>query len=169
MNQISKSSCSLHVKWMQEAIREARKAESLGEVPIGAVIVKDEKVIARGFNVRESQKQATGHAEIQAILQANQHEQAWRLTGATLYVTLEPCPMCAGAIIMSRIDKVVFGAKDPKGGCVGSLMNLLSDDRFNHQPEVITGILEEECSQLMINFFKKLRQRKKAGYSIKQE
>lgn len=169
VDQGNESSNFVHRKWMREAILEARKAESTGEVPIGAIIVKDDQVIARGFNVRESQKQAIGHAEIQAILQANQYEDAWRLTGATLYVTLEPCPMCAGAIIMSRIDKVVFGAKDPKGGCVGSLMNLLADERFNHQPEVITGILEEECSQLMTDFFKKLRHRKKSEGIFKEE
>src|SRR5699024_4544905 len=120
------------------------------------------KIIGRGHNLRESCYQATAHAEILAINEANKSLAAWRLEGATLYVTLEPCPMCAGASIMSRLEKVVFGARDHKGGCAGSLMNLLTDKRFNHQTEVVEGILAEECGQLMKDFFKKLRQKKRA-------
>ncbi|MCR8969904.1 tRNA adenosine(34) deaminase TadA [Facklamia sp. 7083-14-GEN3] len=151
-----------HKKWMLEAIKEAKKAEAIGEVPIGAVVVFNEEIIGRGFNIRESQHQATGHAEILAIRQANERLQAWRLQGAKLYVTLEPCPMCAGACVLARLDQVIFAARDPKGGCSGSLMNLLQEERFNHQVEVIEGVLEEECSQMMSDFFRQLRQKKKA-------
>lgn len=152
----------LHEKWMQEALLEAQKAAQLEEVPIGAVVVKDNQIIGRGHNIRELARLATGHAEIQAIQAANQTIEAWRLEGASLYVTLEPCPMCAGAIIMARLDKVIYAASDPKGGCAGSLMNLLAEDRFNHQPQVIQGVLAQESSQMMRNFFKDLRQRNKA-------
>lgn len=149
-------------KWMLEAIVEAKKALELEEVPIGAIIVKDGEVIGRGYNVRETDYDATGHAEIQAIQDANQHLKAWRLEGATMYVTLEPCPMCAGALINSRIDRVVFGASDPKAGCAGTLMNLLEDPRFNHQVEVVSGVLEEETAQLLKDFFRSLRARRKS-------
>ncbi|MGF3066509.1 tRNA adenosine(34) deaminase TadA [Facklamia sp. P12945] len=151
-----------HKKWMLEAIKEAKKAEAIGEVPIGAVVVYNDEIIGRGFNVRESQHQATGHAEILAINQANERLQAWRLQGAKLYVTLEPCPMCAGASVLARLEQVIFATRDPKGGCSGSLMNLLQEERFNHQVEVIEGVLKEECSQMMSNFFRQLRQKKKA-------
>ena len=148
--------------WMKQAIKEAGKAAAIGEVPIGAIIVLNNKIVAQAYNLREESGQATAHAEILAINEANKNLSAWRLEGATLYVTLEPCPMCAGAAIMSRVDKVVFGARDPKGGCVGSLMNLLTDHRFNHRPKVVEGILAEECSLLMKNFFKDLRKKKRA-------
>lgn len=148
--------------WMQRALEEASKAAAIGEVPIGAVIVKDGELIATGYNLREVNRAALAHAEMVAIQAANEALDAWRLEGATLYVTLEPCPMCAGAMIMSRISRVVYGASDPKAGCAGSLMNLLADDRFNHQPEVTAGILAAESSLMLKNFFKALRQRNKS-------
>ncbi|WP_339064271.1 tRNA adenosine(34) deaminase TadA [Tepidibacillus marianensis] len=142
---------------MREAIVEALKAKVLDEVPIGAVIVKDGKIIGRGHNLRETRKDPTAHAEMIAIKQASQVLGGWRLHGCTLYVTLEPCQMCAGAIIQSRIDHVVYGAKDPKAGCAGTLCNLLQDERFNHQTEITTGVMEEETASLLRDFFKKLR------------
>lgn len=144
------------------AIEEAKKAESINEVPIGAIIVKDGEIISSAYNLRESKQQATAHAELLAIEKACNTTGFWRLTGATLYVTLEPCPMCAGAILLSRIDRVVYGASDPKGGCVGSLMNLLEDQRFNHTVTVEKGILDKECGQLLTTFFRNLRELKKA-------
>ncbi|WP_018659730.1 tRNA adenosine(34) deaminase TadA [Allofustis seminis] len=147
--------------FMREAIKEAKKARDIGEVPIGAVIVKDGTIIGRGFNQRETQHQATSHAEIQAIQEANRHLGNWRLENCQLYVTLEPCPMCSGAIIMSRIPEVYFGASDPKGGTAGTLMNLLQEERFNHQSFVESGILEEECAALLTHFFKCLREKRK--------
>lgn len=158
---LSPEELAIHHYWMNEAVKEAQKAQALGEVPIGAVIVKDQEIIGRGHNNRETQFAATGHAELIAIQAANQELQAWRLEGATLYVTLEPCPMCAGACVLSRLDRVVYAARDPKGGCSGSLMNLLQEDRFNHQVEVIEGVLAQECGQMMSNFFRDLRMRKK--------
>jgi tRNA(adenine34) deaminase len=146
---------------MNMAIYEALKAGAIGEVPIGAVVVKDDKIIGRGYNLRETGLDPTAHAEMIAIRQASQHLGAWRLSGCTLYVTLEPCPMCAGAIVQSRVDHVVYGATDPKAGCAGTLFNLLEEPRFNHQPTVIAGILEQECGDLLRDFFRKLRQAKK--------
>ncbi|MCW6665761.1 tRNA adenosine(34) deaminase TadA [Aerococcaceae bacterium NML191219] len=151
-----------HEYYMDLALHEARLAYEKGEVPIGAIIVRDGQILARGHNVRELTHQATGHAEMMAIAQANEVTGAWRLEGAILYVTLEPCPMCAGAIIMSRIARVVYGASDLKAGCAGTLMNLLTDERFNHQAEVISGIKEKECATLLQDFFKSLRERNKA-------
>ncbi|MGY0694198.1 tRNA adenosine(34) deaminase TadA [Virgibacillus sp. FSP13] len=147
--------------YMREAIDQAVNAGGVGEVPIGAVIVHNGEIIATGFNVRETSQQTLSHAELIAIEEANKKIGSWRLEDCTLYVTLEPCPMCAGAIIQSRIARVVFGASDPKAGCVGTLMNLLDDDRFNHQAEVTSGVLEKECGQLLTDFFRKLRERKK--------
>lgn len=147
--------------FMQEAIKEAKKAEELKEVPIGAVIVLNGEIIARAHNLRESNQNAIAHAELLAIDQACKKLGTWRLEDAVLYVTLEPCPMCAGAIILSRIKKVVYGAKDPKGGCAGTFMNLLQDERFNHQSEVVTGVLGEECGGLLSAFFRQLRERRK--------
>ncbi|MBU8881445.1 tRNA adenosine(34) deaminase TadA [Bacillus sp. FJAT-29790] len=147
--------------YMLEAIKEAKKAEQLEEVPIGAVIVLNGEIIARAHNLRESNQNAISHAELIAIDQACQSLGTWRLEDAILYVTLEPCPMCSGAIILSRIKKVVYGAKDPKGGCAGTFMNLLQDERFNHQSEVISGVLDKECGSLLSTFFKSLRKRKK--------
>ncbi|WP_218016570.1 tRNA adenosine(34) deaminase TadA [Alkalihalobacillus trypoxylicola] len=149
------------IEWMSIALSEADKAEEIGEVPIGAVIVKDNQLIAAAYNRREVDQSATAHAEILAIEKACDTLKSWRLTGCTLYVTLEPCPMCAGAIVQSRIDRVVFGATDPKAGCAGTLMNLLNESRFNHEAEVISGCMKEESSHKLTMFFKKLRQKKK--------
>ncbi|WP_458411446.1 tRNA adenosine(34) deaminase TadA [Schinkia sp. CFF1] len=151
----------LDEQFMKAAINEAKKAEAIGEVPIGAVIVKDGVIISSAYNVRESEQRSVAHAELLAIDEACKQLGTWRLSGTTLYVTLEPCPMCAGAIVLSRVDRVVYGAKDPKGGCAGTLMNLLEDDRFNHVAEVTSGVLESECAALLSNFFKQLREKKK--------
>lgn len=147
--------------YMKEAIKEAKKAEMLDEVPIGAVLVYEGEIISRSHNLRESHQNAVAHAEILAIEQACKKLGTWRLENSTLYVTLEPCPMCSGAIILSRIKRVVFGASDPKGGCAGTLMNLLQDSRFNHQSEVTSGVLMEECSQMLSSFFHSLREKRK--------
>lgn len=147
--------------FMQEAIKEAKKAERLQEVPIGAVVVLDGKIIGRGHNLREESQDATAHAEMFAIKQACEVLENWRLEQAQLFVTLEPCPMCSGAMILSRVAEVYYGAKDPKGGTAGTLMNLLEDERFNHIAYVESGILEEECGSLLTNFFKQLRDKKK--------
>ncbi|MGY4789128.1 tRNA adenosine(34) deaminase TadA [Bacillus sp. OHL2] len=152
-------------KFMQEAISEALKAEQIGEVPIGAIIVVDGQIVSRAHNLRESEQRSIAHAELLAIDEACKATGSWRLEDAVLYVTLEPCPMCAGAIVLSRVKKVVFGAYDPKGGCAGTLMNLLDDERFNHQSEVIGGVLENQCGELLSQFFRNLRQRKKQAKS----
>ncbi|MEI4791226.1 tRNA adenosine(34) deaminase TadA [Bacillus sp. FJAT-53060] len=152
-------------QFMQEAISEALKAEQIGEVPIGAVIVVGDQIVSRAHNLRESEQRSIAHAELLAIDEACKTIGSWRLEEAVLYVTLEPCPMCAGAIVLSRVKKVVFGAYDPKGGCAGTLMNLLDDERFNHQSEVIGGVLEKECGELLSQFFRELRQRKKQAKS----
>lgn len=141
------------------AIEEAKKAFNKREVPIGAVIVKDNEVIAKGHNLRETSKNAISHAEILAIKEACDFLGGWRLTDCVLYVTIEPCPMCAGAILQSRIKKVVIGAMDVKSGACGSILNLLNNSKFNHQTEIEIGVLEEECSQLMKSFFKSLREK----------
>lgn len=146
--------------YMETAIEQAKKAENIGEVPIGAVIVKKGEIIAEAHNLREVTQKATAHAELLAIEKACGRTGFWRLTGCTLYVTLEPCPMCAGAIVQSRIDRVVYGATDPKAGCGGTLMNLMEEDRFNHQAEVVPGVLAEECGGLLSDFFRKLRSKK---------
>lgn len=150
-----------HEKYMRLAIKEAKKAEEIGEVPIGAVIVKDNQVIATSYNRRESSQLASAHAEMMAIEQANEHIGSWRLEDCTLYVTLEPCPMCAGAILQSRIPHVVFGAYDPKAGCTGTLMNLLDDNRFNHRSIVTPEVLGDECGEMLTTFFRELRKEKK--------
>jgi tRNA(adenine34) deaminase len=150
-----------HEYWMQEAILAAKEAELINEVPIGAIIVYNEQVIGRGYNTRETSLDPTAHAEMIAIRQASIALGAWRLLDCTLYVTLEPCPMCAGAIVQARLPKVVFGTTDPKAGCAGTLMNLLKEQRFNHQAEVIEGILQIECSALLSDFFRKLRKQPK--------
>ncbi|QPR67239.1 nucleoside deaminase [Lysinibacillus macroides] len=149
-------------QFMQEALIEAKKAEALGEVPIGAVVVYNGEIIARAYNLRETSQNATTHAELIAIQEACKKVGSWRLENTTLYVTLEPCPMCAGAILQSRIPRVVYGARDPKAGCVDSLYRLLNDARFNHECEVTEGILAAECGQILTDFFKALRERKKA-------
>ena len=152
-------------KYMKEAIKQAKKAYAIDETPIGCVSVYEDKIIARGYNRRNTDKSTLAHAEITAIKKACKKLGDWRLEGCTLYVTLEPCPMCAGAIVQSRIDRVIVGSMNPKAGCAGSVLNILQTDGFNHQTELTTGILKEECSQLMTSFFKELRMRKKKGQS----
>ena len=146
-------------KFMREALKQAKKAYRLGEVPIGCVIVRDGEIIARGYNRRNTDKNTLSHAEISAIRRASRVVGDWRLEGCILYVTLEPCQMCAGALVQSRIDKVVIGCMSPKSGCAGSVLNLLQNERFNHQVEIETGILEEECSKILSEFFVHLRER----------
>jgi tRNA(adenine34) deaminase len=155
--------------FMREAIKEAKKAEELAEVPIGAVLVYKDEIISRAHNLRECQQNAVAHAELLAIEQACKKLGTWRLEDATLYVTLEPCPMCSGAIILSRIKRVVYGAPDPKGGCAGTLMNLLQDSRFNHQCEITNGVLGEECGQLLSTFFRALREKRKLAKKARME
>ena len=145
---------------MKEALKEACKAKLIDEVPIGCVIVKDDKIIARGHNQRETNQDPTGHAEIIAIKKASKKLNSWRLEGCDIYVTLEPCIMCSGAIIQSRISKVYYGASDPKGGALGSSINVLDAQNINHHPEVISGVLKEECSSIITNYFKAKRQSK---------
>lgn len=147
-------------RWMLEAIKQAEMAEKLGEVPIGAVVVKEGQIVGAGYNLRETSLDPTSHAEMVAIRQASDALGAWRLLGCTLYVTLEPCPMCAGAILQSRVERVVYGAPDPKAGCVGTLMDLLQDARFNHRAEWTSGVLQEPCADLLRHFFRRLRSRK---------
>ena len=149
-------------QFMQLALKEAEKAGALGEVPIGAIIVYRGEVIAAASNLRETTQNAVTHAELMAIQQACEKIGSWRLEDATLYVTLEPCPMCAGAILQSRIPRVVYGARDVKAGCVDSLYRLLNDPRFNHECEVTEGVLAEQCGQILTDFFRALRERKKA-------
>ena len=144
-------------KYMKEALRQAKKAEKLGEVPIGCVIVKDGKIIARGYNRRNTDKNTLAHAELQAIRKASKAVGDWRLEECTMYITLEPCQMCAGAIVQARIPRVVFGTPNVKAGCAGSILNLLNVPAFNHQVELTEGILQEECSTLLKEFFRKLR------------
>lgn len=146
-----------HEMWMREAILEAKKAEALNEVPIGAVVVYENTIVGRGYNLRERTLDGTAHAEIIAIREASHHLEAWRLLHCRLYVTLEPCPMCAGAIVQCRVPHVIYGTPDPKAGCAGTIMNLLQQPRFNHQTDVTSGILQEECAMLLTNFFRRLR------------
>lgn len=148
-------------KYMKAAIREARKAEALHEVPIGCVIVYGDKIIGRGYNRRIADKNVLSHAEMIAIRKACRKMGDWRLEGCTMYVTLEPCPMCAGAIVQARIPKVVIGSMNPKAGCAGSVLDMFHETGFNHQVETETGIMGEECSVLLKDFFKALRQTKK--------
>lgn len=148
-------------KYMKEAIKQAKKAYALGEVPIGCVIVYQDKIIARGYNRRNTDKNTLAHAEITAINKASKKMKDWRLEGCTLYVTLEPCQMCAGAIVQARITEVVMGSMNPKAGCCGSILNILEMPQFNHQVHVKRGILEKECSDLLTTFFKELRIRNK--------
>ena len=145
---------------MREAIRQAKKAAKIGETPIGAVIVRNGEIISRGYNKRETKKNALLHAEIIAIDRACKKLGGWRLPGCELYVTLEPCPMCSGAIINSRIEKIYFGAYDKKAGCCGSAADLFVKGMFNHTPEIKGGIMEGECSSLLTEFFKELRKKK---------
>ncbi len=147
-------------KYMKEAIRLAKKAAKIDEAPIGCIIVYDNKIIARGYNRRNIDKSTLAHAEILAIKKASRVIGDWRLEGCTMYVTLEPCQMCAGAIVQARIPKVVIGAMNPKAGCAGSVINILSMEGFNHKVDVTKGVLADECSKLMQDFFRNLRLRK---------
>lgn len=144
-------------KFMRAAIREAKKAYALDEVPIGCVIVREGKIIARGYNRRNTDKNTLAHAELSAIKKASKKCGDWRLEDCTMYVTLEPCQMCAGAIVQARIPKVVIAARNPKAGCAGSVINLLQMAEFNHQVEIQQGVLEEECSAMLTSFFRELR------------
>ena len=148
-------------RFMKKALQQARRAAAIGEVPIGCVIVCDGKIVGRGYNRRNTAKSTLAHAEITAIDRASRKLGDWRLEGCTLYVTLEPCQMCSGAIVQSRIDRVVIGAMNPKAGCAGSILDLLHMDEFNHQVETTYGVLEDECSQILKDFFKDLRIRVK--------
>ncbi|MCD8347314.1 MAG: tRNA adenosine(34) deaminase TadA [Lachnospiraceae bacterium] len=148
-------------KYMKEALRQAKKAYALREVPIGCVIVYENQIIARGYNRRNTDKNTTAHAEINAIRRASKKLGDWRLEGCTIYITLEPCQMCAGAIVQSRITRAVIGAMNPKAGCAGSVLNILEMPEFNHQVIVEHGVLEEECSTMLSGFFRELREFKK--------
>ena len=148
-------------KFMKEALKEAKKAYQKDEVPVGAVIVKDGKIISRAYNLKESKKDTTCHAEILAIKKASKKLESWRLEGCTMYVTLEPCPMCTGALIQSRIDRVVIGTMDYKTGACGSVLNLSDDYKFNHKIDIETDVMKEECEKILQDFFKYLRKNKK--------
>ena len=148
--------------FMKQAVKQAKKAYDKLETPIGCVIVHEDKIIARGYNKRNMKKNTRAHAEILAINKASKVLGDWRLEDCTMYVTLEPCPMCAGAIVQARIPRVVIGSMNPKAGCAGSVLNLLQQDGLNHQVEVTKGVLAEECSGLMTSFFRELRKKKKA-------
>lgn len=148
-------------KYMKQALKQAKKAYAIDEVPIGCVIVYGGKVIARGYNRRNTDKNTLSHAELLAIKKASKKIGDWRLEDCTMYITLEPCQMCAGAIVQARIPRVVIGAMNPKAGCAGSVLNLLQVERFNHQVDTVRGVLEEECSSMLSQFFRELRQRKR--------
>ena len=157
-------------KFMKEAIRQAKKARELEEVPIGCVIVSDGKIIARGYNRRNTDKNTLSHAELNAIRKASKKTGDWRLEDCTMYITLEPCQMCAGAIVQARMGRVVIGAMNPKAGCAGSILNLLEMQEFNHQVQVERGVLEEECSTMLSDFFRMLRKKKPKRKNVdKQE
>ena len=148
-------------KYMKEALKEAQKSYNKEEIPVGAVIVKDGKIIGRGHNLKETKNDTTKHAEIIAIKKASKKLKSWRLTGCTMYVTLEPCTMCAGALIQARLDKVVIGTMDEKTGACGSVLNVVEDYKFNHRVEIEKGVMEKECKSIIQEFFKKLRGKKK--------
>jgi len=145
--------------FIREALHEAEKAYALGEVPVGAVVVVDGEIVSRAHNLRETLKDATAHAEIIALREAARARGGWRLEDAVVYTTMEPCPMCAGALVQFRVRKVVYGVADPKAGAAGSIVNLLQEPRFNHQVEVEAGVLEEECREIVQRFFQELRQK----------
>lgn len=164
----------LDIRYMRAAMKQAEKAYALGEVPIGCVIVSDGKIISRGYNRRKTDKNTLSHAELNAIRKASKKLGDWRLEGCTMYVTLEPCQMCSGALVQSRIDRVVIGCDNPKAGCAGSILNLLEVPEFNHQVEITRGVLGEECSEMLTRFFKELRERvreekNKTGEEISSE
>ncbi len=152
-----------HAAFMREALGEAEKAFARGEVPIGAVVVLDGQIIGRGHNLREQEKDGTAHAEMLALREAFGNVGDWRLNGTTIYSTIEPCPMCAGALVLSRVKTLVYGATDPKAGAVDSVIDVVRQQRFNHQVEVVAGVLEEECRDIIRRFFKDLREKKDNG------
>ena len=152
--------------FMQEALKEAEKAFSMNEVPVGAVIEKDGVIVGRGHNMTETLKDPTAHAEVLAIREAAGKLGGWRLTGCRMYVTTEPCSMCAGAMVLARIEKAFIGTRDPKTGACGSLMNILQDDRLNHYVEIETGIMQQQCEKIMKSFFQKLRKKKSEEHTI---
>ena len=158
-----------HEKYMKEALKQAQKAYALGEVPIGCVIVHEDQIIGRGYNRRNTDKTTLAHAEITAINRASKKIGDWRLEDCTLYVTLEPCQMCSGAIIQARIPRVVMGSMNPKAGCGGSILNILEMPQFNHQAEVHRGVLQEECTRLLQLFFKELRERNRIDKMRKKQ
>ena len=153
-------------KYMRAALKQAEKAYNLGETPIGCVIVHEDKIIARGYNRRNTDKNPLAHAEVAAIKKASKKLGDWRLEECTLYVTLEPCQMCAGAIVQARIPRVVIGSMNPKAGCAGSILNILQIPTFNHQCEITKGVCEEECSEMLTTFFKELRKSKKKNTTV---
>ena len=161
MNEVRKCTMEQDEKYMREALKQAKKAYALGEVPIGCVIVYEGNIIGRGYNRRTIDKNTLAHAEMMAIKKASKKMDDWRLEKCTMYVTLEPCQMCSGAIVQSRMEKVVIGCMNPKAGCAGSIINLLQMEEFNHQVEIEVGVLGEECSNLMKSFFQELREKKK--------
>lgn len=150
-----------NIKFMKAALKEAYKAKEKDEVPVGAVIVKEGKIIAKAHNLRETKQSATAHAEVIAIEKACKKVGSWRLDGCTLYVTLEPCPMCSGTIMLSRVEKVVYGASDPKGGAIENTIKMFEYDKFNHYPIIEKGIMQEECSVILKDFFREKRKNKK--------
>ncbi|MBQ6393282.1 MAG: tRNA adenosine(34) deaminase TadA [Eubacterium sp.] len=154
-------------KFMKEAIRQAKKAEAIGDVPIGCVIVSQDRIIARGYNKRNKDKTVLAHAELLAMRKACRRVGDWRLEDCTMYITLEPCQMCAGAIVQARIPRVVIGSMNAKAGCAGSVLNILEMDQFNHQCQVTRGVLEEECSSMLSDFFSRLRKKQKEGKMTK--
>ena len=154
---------------MREAIRQAKKAYALDEVPIGCVIVQDGKIIARGYNRRNTDKNTLSHAELIAIRRAAKKLGDWRLEGCTMYITLEPCQMCAGAMVQARLTEAVIGTMNPKAGCAGSVLNILEMEQFNHQVQVTRGVLEQECSEMLSTFFRELRVKKSSIKKIQTE
>ncbi|BCJ96864.1 tRNA-specific adenosine deaminase [Anaerocolumna cellulosilytica] len=158
----------MNLKYMKEAIKEAKKAAKKGEVPIGCVIVYDDKIIGRGHNKRNTNKTTLAHAELLAIQKASKTMGDWRLEDCTMYITLEPCQMCSGAIVQARIKEVIVGAMNPKAGCAGSILNILQMKEFNHQVELETGVMEEECSQVLKEFFVGLRERNKQEKQVQE-
>lgn len=159
----------MNLKYMKAAIKEAKKAAKLGEVPIGCVIVYEDKIIGRGYNKRNTNKTTLAHAELIAIQKASKAIGDWRLEDCTMYVTLEPCQMCSGAIVQARIKEVIVGTMNPKAGCAGSVLNILQMEEFNHQVELTTGVMEEECAELLKEFFKELRVRNKLEKEAKNK
>jgi tRNA(adenine34) deaminase len=161
--QLASDEMRLHEKYMKAALVQAKKAYVLNEVPIGCVIVQDGKIIARGYNRRNTDKNTLSHAELIAIRKASKKTGDWRLEDCTMYITLEPCQMCAGAIVQARIRRVVIGSYNPKAGCAGSVLNLLQMKQFNHQVEIVDGVCTEECSSMLSRFFRELREKKKCS------